>query len=289
MREHDHLGQAHGGPLVDLVVPPERARSLRDASLDWPSWDLTPRQMCDLEMLLDGSFSPLRGFLTEDDFAAVCDRMRLTDGRLWPLPITLDVTNAVADGLSLGDRLALRDPEGVMLAVLRVESLFTIDREAKAEAVYGTLDRRHPGVDHLFSRVNNVGVGGTLEGVELPSHYDFNDLRLRPADVRRRFARLGWRRVVAFQTRNPMHRAHFELTLRAARDLQAHLLIHPVVGMTKPGDIDHFTRVRCYEHVLEQYPDQTTQLSLINLAMRMGGPREAVWHAIIRKNYGCTH
>jgi sulfate adenylyltransferase len=215
--------------------------------------------------------------------------MRLADGTLWPIPITLDITDEVADSVAPGEPLALRDPEGTMLAAIWIEEKWKIDREAKAQAVYGTLDRAHPGVAHLFERTNNIAVSGRLEVFELPHHYDFVRLRLTPQQVRNRFARLGWRQVVAFQTRNPMHRAHYELTLRAAREHQANLLVHPVVGMTKPGDVDHYTRVRCYQQVLERYPRNTAMLSLLPLAMRMGGPREALLHAIIRKNHGCTH
>jgi sulfate adenylyltransferase len=285
----DHLIAPHGGELVDLMVGPERAAELKAESRVWPSWDLTERQICDLELILNGGFSPLTGFMTQADFESVATSMRLADGTLWPMPITLDVTEQVAAGLSSGSRLALRDPEGVMLAVLHVDDVWKIDREAKAQAVFGTLDPKHPGVGHLFQRANQFGVGGRLEGVQLPFHYDFRTLRRTPAEVRARFAKRGWRKVVAFQTRNPMHRAHFELTLRAARELEANLLIHPVVGMTKPGDVDHYTRVRCYQALLSHYPQHTVDLALLPLAMRMGGPREAVWHAIIRKNYGCTH
>ncbi|MDH3546034.1 MAG: bifunctional sulfate adenylyltransferase/adenylylsulfate kinase, partial [Gammaproteobacteria bacterium] len=163
------------------------------------------------------------------------------------------------------------------------------DPDVEARAVYGTTDDKHPAVNYLKNIGNPVYVGGRLQGIEAPTHYDFKHLRDTPAEIRDRFRKLGWRKVVAFQTRNPMHRAHQELTLRAARGVEANLLIHPVVGMTKPGDVDHFTRVRCYEHLLNRYPEQTSMLSLIPLAMRMGGPREALWHAIIRKNYGCTH
>jgi len=285
----NHLISPYGGELVDLLVPEERRRELRQSSRDWPSWDLTPRQMCDLELILNGGFSPLRGFMGREDFESVSHTMRLTDGVLWPLPVTLDVTEELADKLEPGQPLALRDPEGVLLAVLHVEDLWPIDRETKAEAVYGTLDRAHPGVAHLFERVNNIGVGGRIEGVHLPVHYDFVHLRHTPAQVRDRLTRLGWRRVVAFQTRNPMHRAHVELTLRAAKEIEASLLIHPVVGMTKPGDVDHYTRVRCYQQILNRYPQHTVMLSLLPLAMRMGGPREALLHAIVRRNYGCTH
>ena len=285
----NHLNSPHGGTLVDLLATEERREELKKLSRDWVSWDLTPRQLCDLELLMNGGFSPLESFLGREDFEAVCSTMRLADGTLWPLPITLDITEEVADKVSPGEPLALRDPEGTMLAVLWLDDRWELDRESKAKAVYGTLDRKHPGVAHLFERTNNIAVGGRLEGVELPFHYDFVRLRLTPQQVRNRFSKLGWKKVVAFQTRNPMHRAHFELTLRAAREHEANLLIHPVVGMTKPGDVDHYTRVRCYQSVLDRYPTNTAMLSLLPLAMRMGGPREALLHAIIRKNYGCTH
>ena len=285
----DHLVKAYGGRLVDLLVTEKRKLELKEASRDWPSWDLTPRQLCDLELILNGGFSPLTGFMAERDFHAVCSSMRLADRTLWPIPITLDITDQVAGKLASGSSLVLRDQEGVMLAVLHVKDLWKIDRAAKALAVYGTRDREHPGVNHLYQRTNNIAVGGSLEGLQLPRHYDFVQLRKTPADLRREFARLGWRRIVAFQTRNPMHRAHFELTLRASRDLEANLLIHPVVGMTKPGDIDHYTRVRCYQLLIDKYPHHTAMLALLPLAMRMGGPKEALLHAIIRKNHGCTH
>ncbi len=283
------LNPPHGGTLVNLLLAGEKAEEVKKASLDWPSWDLTPRQLCDLELLLNGGFSPLTGFMNRADFESVSNHLRLADGTLWPLPITLDVDEATAAKLEAGRPLALRDPEGVMLAVLQVSDLWNLDREAKAQAVYGTLDQKHPGVAHLFQRTNNVAVGGRLVGLQPPPQYDFVALRIAPADLRRRFQSLGWRRIVAFQTRNPMHRAHFELTLRAARDREANLLIHPTVGMTKPGDVDHYTRVRCYQRLLERYPRNTAMLALLPLAMRMGGPREALLHAIIRKNYGCTH
>ena len=284
-----HLIPPHGGELVDLVVDAARAAELRGAAREWPSWALTPRQLCDLELLLQGGFSPLRGFLGRRDFDAVCAGMRLADGTLWPIPVTLDVTPEFAERLTAGDWLGLRDPEGVLLAALRVEECWPVDREAKALAVYGTLDRRHPGVEHLFTRHNGVAVAGRLEGLELPGHHDFRDLRPTPRELRADFARHGWRRVVAFQTRNPIHRAHHLLTLRAAAAAQANLLLHPAVGLTQPGDVDHYTRVRCYQAALRHYPPHTAHLALLPLAMRMGGPREALWHGIIRKNYGCTH
>ena len=283
------LKPAHGGELVDRYLSPQAAAAEKEASRDFPSWDLSMRQLCDIEMLLNGAFSPLTGFLNEKDYARVCKEMRLASGVFWPMPITLDVSEAFAEKIAKGKRIALRDPEGVLIASMDVESVYRPDRKAEAVSVFGTEDDTHPGVAYLLNRSNPVYVGGTLHGVEAPTHYDFRHLRDSPKELRERFRKLGWRKVVAFQTRNPMHRAHFELTFRAARDVEANLLVHPVVGMTKPGDVDHFTRVRCYEHLLPHYPEQTTALSLLPLAMRMGGPREAAWHAIIRKNYGCTH
>ena len=285
----DTLNAPHGGTLNNLIVNASRGAELQADSSTWASWDLTARQLCDLELLLNGGFSPLTGFMRRADYEAVCAGMRLSDGTLWPMPITLDVSEPFAEALSTGSRIALRDPEGVMLAALIVEEIWTPDRTAEAQQVYGTTNREHPGVAALLDRSNPVYVGGRLEGLQLPVHYDFHNLRRTPAQVREEFASRGWSRIVAFQTRNPMHRAHQELTLRAAREARANLLIQPVVGMTKPGDVDHYTRVRCYQSLLPTYPHGTAMLSLLPLAMRMGGPREGVWHAIIRKNHGCTH
>ncbi len=278
----------HGGQLVDLVVEPDRATELRKQSVDWPSWDLTARQICDLELLASGGFSPLRGFLGRADYESVVERMRLTDDTLWPMPVCLDVPEKLATTLQSGAMLGLRDAEGVLLAALEVEEIWQPDREAEARAVFGTTDAAHPGVAAVLN-ANPYYIAGRLEVLTLPLHYDYRAIRHTPAQLRADFERRGWTRVVAFQTRNPMHRAHLELTLRAGRDAGAHLLVHPVVGMTKPGDVDHYTRVRCYEAVMQCYPEGTAMLSLLPLAMRMGGPREALWHAIIRKNHGVSH
>ncbi len=285
----NHLIAPHGGQLVDLLVSEERARALKTESLDWPSLNLADRHLRDLELLLSGAFSPLEGFLTRADYQPVLDSMRLASGDIWPIPIMLDVNASMAETLEVGAKLALRDPEGVMVAVLHLEDLWQPDREAEAQAVFGTTSRHHPGVAQLMAREGDFYAGGRLEGVQMPLHYDFRALRHTPAELRRELAKLGWKRVVAFQTRNPMHRAHQELTLRAAKEVAASLLIHPVVGLTKPGDVDHYTRVRCYQSLEDYYPQHTAKLSLLPLAMRMAGPREALWHAIIRKNYGCTH
>ena len=275
--------------MTSKDLEPANPRESEESGRGWPSWDLTDRQLCDLELLLNGGFSPLSGFLTEVDYEPVLTDMRLADGSLWPMPVTLDVTEEFAEGVSVGDSIALRDPEGVMLAALHIEDMWHPDRKREAETVFGTTNPEHPGVEFLLNGPNPVYLGGRIEGVQLPVHYDFPMLRLTPAELRDEFTRRGWTKIVAFQTRNPMHRAHVELTLRAAKGIEANLLIHPVVGMTKPGDVDHYTRVRAYQHVLKRYPKGTAMLSLLPLAMRMGGPREAVWHAIIRKNYGVTH
>lgn len=253
------------------------------------SWDLTERQLCDLELLINEGFAPLNGFLNKADYDSVVASMRLTSGELWPMPVTLDVDKEFAEQVSEGQQIALRDHEGVLIAVMDVENLWQPDKKVEAENVFGSADEAHPAVDYLFNRAGDFYIGGRVTGVELPTHYDFKGLRHTPAELKQKFEKLGWHRIVAFQTRNPMHQAHVELTFRAAKEQEANLLIHPVVGMTKPGDIDHFSRVRCYEHVIQKYPEHSAELSLLPLAMRMGGPREALWHAIIRKNYGCTH
>jgi sulfate adenylyltransferase len=285
-----HLIAAHGGELIDLMAKNEHVSALKAQSREWPSWDLSPRQVCDLELLMSGGFSPLQGFMNRADYEGVCHNMRLASSVLWPIPITLDVKEEFAKTLTPGSsKVALRDAEGVMLAVLHVEDVWQADRKAEAQAVFGSTSAAHPGADFAINKSHPWYVGGRVEGVEAPHHYDFRNLRLTPAELRAEFARLGWRKVVAFQTRNPMHRAHVELTFRAAKSVEANLLIHPSVGLTKPGDVDYFTRVRCYQLLLPKYPQNTAKLSLLPLAMRMGGPREAIWHALIRKNHGVTH
>jgi sulfate adenylyltransferase len=272
-----------------LLVDEGRAAELKSEAVHLPSWDLTFQQLWDLELLLNGAFSPLQGYLVRDAYEGVCREMRLPDGSLWPIPINLDIAEEQAETLSVGDRLALRHPEGMVLAVLTVSDIWKPDRQAEAEAVFGTANESHPGVSHLMNETHPIYLGGTLEGLDLPPHHTFRQLRHTPLELRAEFARLGWQQVVAFQTRNPMHRAHAELTRRAAAETEANLLIHPVVGRTSPGDVDYFARVRCYQAVLQHYPPGSSMLSLLPLSMRMGGPREAVWHSIIRRNYGCTH
>jgi len=276
-------------PIPELYVSYESAQKLKIEAGQLISWDLTPRQICDLELLMNGGFNPLKGFLSQEDYDSVVDTMRLADGTLWPMPITLDVPEAFADKLEVGQDIALRDQEGVILATMTVTDRWVPNKAHEAKMVFGADDSAHPAVNYLHNTAGSIYLGGPVTGIQQPVHYDFKGRRDTPNELRALFRKLGWRKVVAFQTRNPLHRAHQELTFRAAREAQANLLIHPVVGMTKPGDVDHFTRVRCYEAVLDQYPSATTTMSLLNLAMRMAGPREAVWHGLIRKNHGCTH
>ena len=276
-------------PLEELYAPAPARATLKKLAAQYASWDLTPRQLCDLELLMTRGFYPLEGFLNRPDYEGVVDRLRLANNALWPMPINLDVSAEFAAGLELGMDIALRDEEGVILAILHLQDIYTPDKKHEAMQVYGTTDPAHSGVNYLFNKAGSVYLGGPITGIEPVTHYDFRDRRDSPNQLRQQFRRAGWQKICAFQTRNPLHRAHYELTKQAAQMAQANLLIHPVVGMTKPGDVDHFTRVRCYEAVLEHYPPKTTALSLLNLAMRMAGPREAVWHGLIRKNYGCTH
>jgi len=278
-----------GGQLKELVADAGEVPALKAESVNRPCWDLTPRQLFDIELLLNGAFSPLEGYLDHQNYESVCAEMRLIDRTLWPMPICLDVTEEFGRLCSRATKIALRHPEGMVIAVLTVTDVWMPDRIQEAATVFGTTDETHPGVFHLKYQTNPVYIGGALQGVEYPPHHTFKHLRHTPRQLRDLFRTLGWDRVVAFQTRNPMHRAHVELTKRAAALVDANVLIHPVVGRTSPGDVDYFVRVRCYEALLKYYPATRTVLSLLPLAMRMAGPREALWHAIIRQNFGCTH
>ena len=276
-------------PIPELYVSHESAQKMKLEAAGLVSWDLTARQTCDLELLMNGGFNPLKGFLEQADYEGVVENMRLADGSLWPMPITLDVDEEFAGKLEAGQDIALRDQEGVILATMTVADKYEPNKAREAEMVFGADDDAHPAVNYLHNTAGKIYLGGPVTGIQQPVHYDFRARRDTPNELRAFFRKVGWRKIVAFQTRNPLHRAHQELTFRAAREAEANLLIHPVVGLTKPGDVDHFTRVRCYEAVLDQYPASTTAMSLLNLAMRMAGPREAVWHGMIRANHGCTH
>ena len=279
----------HGGELKTLMVSEADAERLKTESEHFPSLTLNQRQLCDLELLMNGGFSPLTGFLDKAAYDAVVETKRLPGGLLWPVPIVLDVSAKFAEKLEQGQKIALRDNEGFMPAVLTVEEVWQPDKRREAEKVYGTTDPKHPGVRYLNEQVRDTYVGGLIEGVQFPSHYDFESLWDTPEELRHLFNKMGWRRVVAFQTSKPMHRLHRDITLQAAKDIQGHLLLHPTVGMTKPGDLHYYARVHCYQAIRQHYPHNLAALSLLPLAMRMAGPREALWHAIVHQNFGCSH
>jgi sulfate adenylyltransferase len=274
--------------MRELLVDEREARAIRAMARDLPSWDLTDDQLCHIELLMNGGFAPLEGFMGGRDYESVLDSMRLADGTLWPVPITLDVSEACAASAAPGAELALRDHEGVLIALLSVSEIYTPDKRREALAVFGTEDPAHPGVARLLHKTRPAYLAGRVRGVQLPEHYDFKHLRDTPAELRGKFHKLGWRRVIAFHTRQPMHRAQHELTFQAAKAAEANLLIHAATGWTRPGDAEHFARMRCYEHILKKYPEQTTAFSVVPLAALHAGPREALWHAIVRRNHGCT-
>jgi sulfate adenylyltransferase len=285
----DHLIKSYGGTLQNLVVSESRVAQLKKDSHGFPAVTLTQRQLCDLELLMNGAFSPLRGFMIQGVYESVLENMRLPKGLLWSMPITLDVPDAIAEKLEAGGYLGLNDAEGFMLAVLRIADKWKPDKKCEAQLVYGTDSPSHPGVRFLFEQVHGNYVGGDIEGVQLPMHYDFETLRDTPEELRHLFEKHGWRRVVAFNTSKPMHRLHRDITLRAAKEAQANILLHPAVGMTKPGDLHYYARVHCYQAIRRHYPHSLAMLSLLPMAVRMAGPREALLNAIVRQNYGCSH
>jgi len=275
--------------MSSLFVNTVERSKLLENSINFLSHSLNSRQINDLELLMNGAFSPLEGFLNKDDYKSVLKNMRLSNGLLFPMPITLDVPEDLASNLKINEFLALRDPEGLILAVLKVESIYQPDLNKEAEDIFNTHDISHPGVDYLLNKSEKNYIGGKILGLNKPRHFDFLDFRHDPEDLKKFFKEKGWTKIVAFQTRNPMHRAHYEILKRAADEADAKILIHPVVGLTKLGDVDHYTRTKCYKEIIKKFDDDSALLSLLPLAMRMGGPREALWHAIIRKNYGITH
>lgn len=278
----------YGGQLVDLCVhDPEERQALLERAKHLPSVQLSSRALCDLEMLATGAFSPLDRFMGQENYVNVLETMRLKNGALFPIPITLPVERV--DHIRLDHEIALRSPKNELLAVMRVEEIYERDSQLEAQRICGTTDVRHPLVAEM-AFWGRYYLSGALKVLALPTYYDFPALRMTPAQVRARLEQMGYTNVVAFQTRNPIHRAHEWLTKRAAEQVNGALLIHPAVGLTKPGDVDHYTRVRCYQALVERYYDpQRTLLALCPLAMRLAGPREALWHAIIRRNYGANH
>ena len=277
----------YGGRLIDLTVTADELPELIEKARDLPSIQLSERAVCDLELLATGGFSPLDSFLSHADHDRVVEEMRLADGTLFPIPVTLGIASGSA--IKLDEEVALRNARNEILAVMLIEEIYEWNLERVAQKVFGTQDLRHPLVAEMH-RWGPLNISGKLRVLQLPSHYDFRELRLAPAQTRERLQALGRPNVVAFQTRNPLHRAHEEITKRATEAANGVLLLHPVVGMTKPGDVDHYTRVRTYKALAEHYYDPSRiLLSLLPLAMRLAGPREAIWHALIRRNYGANH
>ena len=275
--------------VSDLLVDESTAEELRQASLAFPSLTLSRRQLCDLELLINGGFSPLGGFMDRTTYEAVLAGCRLPDGSPWPMPVVLDVDADFAQELEAGVKVALRDAEGFMPAALTVTEVWEADPDMEADEIYGTKSLDHPGVRYLYERIKPHYIAGTLEGIGFPAHHEFETLWDTPEELRRLFRKMGWRRVIAFHTTDAMHKLQRRIILEAAKQHSAHILLHPAVGETKPGDLHYYARVHCYKAIQKHLPHEMTALSLLPLAMRMAGPREALWHAIVNRNFGCTH
>ena len=279
---------AHGGRLIDLVVSGDEAKTLREQVSTLPVVTLNSRSLSDLELLAVGGYSPLEGFMTQADYRSVVDDMHLESGLPWSMPITLALDDYEARSISEGDNVALADESGRILATLQVREKFAYDKRIEAEKVYRTTDEKHPGVAALFEEGDTL-LGGPVRVLEVPGHDDFSQYRLTPAQTRQAFKERGWRTIVGFQTRNPVHRAH-EYILKASTEIVDGLLLHPLVGDTKSDDIPADVRMKCYEVLIENYfPQDRVVLSVNPAAMRYAGPREAIFHALVRKNFGCTH
>ena len=279
----------HGNKLVSFHLSKGELEEYSELSNTISSITLSLKQQCDLEMILNGAFSPLLTFNNQKDYEEILLNNKLSNGVIWPIPIVLDVPNDFLKALDKNEHISLRNAEGFLLAILKVREFWSPNKKDEANSIFKTIDENHPGVDYLFNHTNSNYISGELIPIQSNKYFDFTHLRKSPQEVRDLFRSKRWQDVIAFQTRNPMHRAHFELTRLAMEQHNAKLLIHPVIGISKPGDIDHFTRVKCYQHIIKHYPENSVELSLINLAMRMAGPKEALWHAIIRKNYGCNY
>ena len=278
----------HGKTLVSFHLSADELSEYSELSNNISSLTLSLKQQCDLEMISNGAFSPLSTFNNQKDYEEILLKNKLSNGLVWPIPIVLDVPDQFLKSLDKNEYISLRNTEGFLLAILKVKEFWAPNKKEEANLVFKSNDPNHPGVDYLFNHTNNNYISGELVPIHENKYFDFTHLRKSPQEVRDFFRLNNWKDVIAFQTRNPMHRAHYELTKLAMDEHNSKLLIHPVIGMSKPGDIDHFTRVKCYQHIIKYYPENSVELSLINLAMRMAGPKEALWHAIIRKNYGCN-
>ncbi len=285
----NNIVEPHGGRLKELIVSKEEAKALKEASVDMVSINLSSRQLCDLELLLSGAYSPLEGFMDQKSYQDVLESLHLPDGTIWPLPVCLDVPRETASELKPGCDLALRDQEGFLLAILTVSDVWEPDRRQEARTIFQTDELDHPGVAYLLEKTNPIYVGGAVKGLTLPVHYDHRLYRRTPTEIRNLFSKMGWRQVIAFQTRRPFHNAHKAMTLKAANEIGANILLHPIVGPTSPGDIDYYARIRCYKAIWKTYPAESALLNLLPAAMRMAGPREALLQAVINKNYGCSH
>ena len=286
-KSNNKLITPYGEKLVNLIANEEEIADLKNLATELNSVQISERSMCDFEMMSTGAFSPLDRFMNQADYQSVVETQRLSNGTLFPIPITLPINST--DDVKLDSQIALRSPKNDLLAIMTVEEIYECDQKADAKKVFGTDDTKHPMIAEMETW-GKYNISGKVQRIQTPSHSDFNPLRLTPGETRLRLEEFGYENVVAFQTRNPLHRVHEELTKRAAESVDGVLLIHPVVGMTKPGDVDHYTRVRTYKALTDNYYDQDkVLLSLLPLAMRMGGPREAIWHAIIRRNYGANH
>jgi sulfate adenylyltransferase len=273
-----------------LLVHFRRVEHLKKEAVDFVSLNLNERQVCDLELLCNRAFYPLKGFMTREEYESVLDSGALPDGSVWPVPICLDVPSATARKLAPGSSLGLCDGEGFLLAIMHVEEIWSPDKRKEARAVYGTQDEnRHPSVFSLYHTVQETYVGGKLEGLHLPLHFDFPELRVPPSETHRLFTQKGWRNVIGFHTEKPLHCAHKEMILQAARQASASIFLQPVSGIPAPGDLDHFTMIRCYQAFVSRFPKNMIMLGLLPFASRKAGPKEALLQAIIRKNYGCTH
>jgi len=286
MTKETKLIEPYGGELVNLLVPMEEKEEWLDKANTYPSHQMSDRSLHDLELLATGGFSPLSTFMAEEDYNRALTEMRLANGVLFPIPVTLTIEKEILP--TRGEWITLRDSRNYIIGVMRIEEVYRWDPTREARLVLGSTDHRHPLVSEM-EQWGDLCISGELKVINLPLYYDFMDIRKTPREVRQILEKIGNKDVTAFQTRNPMHRVHEDLTKRALERVGGSLLIHPVVGLTKPGDVDHFTRVRVYKALVEKYYDKDTVLSLLPLAMRMAGPREGLWHAIIRRNYGANH
>lgn len=279
----------YGGRLVNLIASETESKDKGEDVTGLYLLPLEQRHLCDLEMLLSGAFSPLTGFMGEEDYNSVVENSTLSNGLLWTIPIVLDVSKQQLDSIGQNTSIGLCDKEGFMLATMEIQSVWKVNKENEADKIYATRDLDHPGVRYLFENVKEYYIGGKVHGIQLPIHYDFETLRNTPEDLRHIFHKNGWKKVLGFHTSKPMHRIHHEITMRAAKSEGASILIHPVAGVGKPGDMAYYSRVHCYQAIQKYYPRYMAMVSLLPMAMRMAGPREAILNMIVRQNYGCTH